>query len=72
MPGSVLELAAIHLGPVQGQPPAHSCIQSLRGPQGLGDSLLCDLGVVRGFPVRTAHVPDRENEESQGWGAERA
>ena len=65
-PGSVLELAGIHLGPVQGRPPVHRRVRGLRGPQGLGDGLLRDLGVVGCFPVSTAHVPDGGDEQSRG------
>lgn len=65
-PGSVLQLAGVRLSPVQRRPPVHGRVRGLRGPQGLGDGLLRDLGVVRRFPVRTAHVPDRGDEAREG------
>lgn len=65
-PSSVLELAGVHLGPVQGRPPVHRCVRSLRRPQGLGGGLLRDLGVMRGSPIRIARVPDQGGKESQG------
>ena len=64
--GSVLELAGVHLGPVQGRPPVHRRVWGLRGPQGLGGSLLRDLGVVACCPASIAPVPDRGDEQSQG------
>ena len=64
--GSVLELAGVHLGPVQGRPPVHRRVWGLRGPQGPGGSLLRDLGVVACCPVSIAPVPDRGDEQSQG------
>lgn len=65
-PGSVLELAGVHLGPVQGRPPVHRRVWGLRGPQGLGGNLLRDLGVVTCCPVSITPVPDRGDEQSQG------
>lgn len=40
---SVLELAGEHLGSVEGWAMVHRRVGRLRGPQGLGDSLLGDL-----------------------------